>query len=132
MKSYSFNFIKVDLRIINTLENCKRLLSENNISSEKVDASKLFDLKYTLDFVFFDQETFTIVAYIQKREKQIEFVRDLHSEMYDIIPIKYIKRDKTGESQNMKLDEILDKISKSGINGLTQYEKDFLDNQSKK
>jgi hypothetical protein len=132
MKSFSFNFYKIDLRIINTLENCQRLLKENGVSDENVSAQKLFELKSTVDVIFLDQETFSIVAFIRKRERQIEFVKELFDEMFDIESFKYVKKDPTPQAETLKLDFILEKISSKGLNSLTPREREFLDNQSKK
>jgi hypothetical protein len=131
MKSYfSFNFIKIDLRLINTVQNAKRILEENSIS-DCVSAEKIFEWKPTVDILFLDPIKFTIVAFIYKKEKQINFVSELYQELQAQEPIKFIKKEKVF-STSLKIDSILEKISSRGINSLTKEEKDFLDNQSKK
>lgn len=132
MESYSFNFIKVDLRLINTTENCKRILKDNNIPEDRVCHKKLFELKPTLDIIFLDQKTYSIAAFIQKKEKQIEFVKDVLDEMHGLNPITYVKKEITVQAETLKLDSILEKISDKGMDSLTPREKEFLDNQSKK
>jgi hypothetical protein len=131
MKSFSFEFIKIDLRIINTLQNCKRLLGEHNIPAEKVNVEKLYELKNNFDIVFFDKETFFIAAFVRKKEKEIEFVREFLNEMHEEESIKYIKKE-IFQNESLKLDLILEKISNQGMNSLTQREKEFLEVQSKK
>lgn len=132
MKNYSFNFIKVDLRIINTLENCIRILKDNNISEEKVSAQKLFDLKSSIDIIFFDDQNLSLVAFIRKKEKQIEFVKEFYDDLHDLDALKYTKKQINLQSETLKLDLILEKISSKGLNSLTPREREFLDNQSKK
>lgn len=132
MKSFSFNLHKIDLRIINTLDNCKRLLKDNEISGDLVNAEKLFALKPTVDFIFLDKETYSIVAFIRKREKQIEFVKELFDEMFETETLKYVKVEPTIQSETLRLDSILEKISTKGMNSLTPREREFLDLQSKK
>jgi hypothetical protein len=132
MKSFSFELFKIDLRIINTVDNCKRLLKDNDITEDKVSAEKLFALKTTVDIIFFDKVTFSIFAFIRKREKQIEFVKELNDELFEIESIKYVKIEPTIQSETLKLDNILEKISTKGMNSLTPREREFLDLQSKK
>jgi hypothetical protein len=129
MKSFSFDLLKIDLRIINTVENCKRLLKDNDISENQVNAGKLFNLKSTVDFLFIDRQTCSIVGYIRKKEKQIEFVKELAEQMAEMESAKYSKP--TIQSETLKLDTILEKISQKGLQSLSPREKEFLDNQSK-
>lgn len=126
---FSFNFIKIDLRLINTEANAKRILEENSIPLEQVDPQKLFSNKDNVDILFFDAVTFSIVAYIGKREKEIKFVVEFTRLLWSQEPIKYSKKIADDE---LKMDHILEKISSKGIASLTKREKDFLDEQSKK
>jgi hypothetical protein len=126
---FSFDFIKIDLRLINTEANAKRILEENSIPLDQVNHIKLFEQKETVDILFLDSKTYSIVAFTYKREPEINFVRELISAMRDIDPIKYVKK---VIDEELKMDIILEKISARGIESLSKRERDFLDEQSKK
>jgi hypothetical protein len=128
-KFYSQKFIRIDLRIINTEANAKRLLEENDIPETAVCYKKLFEQKSNVDILYFDSTTYTIVAYQYKREKEIKFVTEFLSHLSNSHTLKYEKRIK---DENLQMDFILEKISERGIDSLSKREKEFLDEQSKK
>ena len=124
--TFSFNFIRIDLSKINSIEEAKKLLSDNNISESEVKPEKLFQVKELHQTLFFDPITLYLVAYIKKGEKNIAFVPEFTDFLNEVKPISFLKEDKV-----LTLDVILEKISKKGIKSLNKRELIFLEKSSK-
>lgn len=125
---FSFNLIRIDVKNIKTVEDCHKILVNNNINYKDIDPNKLFEAKKKHDSLFFDDKTLFLFAYIKKGSKDITFVYDLVDMMKEIKEIN----DKTLNETELTLDFILDKINKLGYNSLTEKEKSFLKISSKK
>jgi len=128
MSNFSFNFIRIDIKNIKTLEDCKRILADNDIKTKDIDPEKIFNAKSKHDVLFFDSVTLLLVAYIKKNGKDISLVYDLIDEMTALQPIN----EKTKDTSELTLDFILDKINSFGFKSLTEKEKLYLDSSSKK
>ena len=125
---FSFDLIRLDLSTIKTVEDCKKILFDNNISESDVNPSKALDLKKIYDTVFLDSKTLFIVAYISKNRKDITFVNDLIEDMLEMKSIN----SRTRDTSELTVDFILDKINRFGFKSLTTKEQKFLESTSKK
>lgn len=123
--NFSFNFLRLDLCKINSVEDAKKILLDNNILESDIKSEKLFLSKEFHQALFFDPTTLYLVAYIKKGEKDIIFVPEFTDFMNNLKSIK-------NSDKNISLDSILDKISKSGVSSLNKKEVIFLDKSSKK
>ncbi len=125
---FSFNLIRIDVKNIKTIEDCHKILVNNNISYKDIDPNKLLGAKKKHDSLFFDDKTLFLFAYIKKGSKDITFVYDLVDMMKELKDINDITLNET----ELTLDFILDKINKLGYKSLTEKEKLFLEVSSKK
>lgn len=125
-KLYKDNFLALHLGKFNTLEDFKRVLSDNGLHN--IDAQVVFHMKshgYTK--IFFDTETGRMVGFCHDTlKKQVKFTYNFvnhlrNQKSIDIIP----------EPTDLSIDTILDKISSKGLNSLNRYEKAFLENNSR-
>lgn len=121
---WSLNIVKLDLRICNTLEDCKRLREDNNIHPDLIADEKLFEYKNVIDIFFYDKNTYNIIAVIPTGQTNLQYTDDFISFMMNIESISYKKT-------SLSLDQILDKISSSGLESLNQSEKGYLKKFSK-
>lgn len=83
--------------------------------------------------IFIDLDTFKLFAYILVSDKnKVEFTDGINEVLLSIKP-EVVEEEKPQIDIDISfdVDQILEKISKFGINSLTKAEKDFLDNQSK-
>jgi hypothetical protein len=71
MEKYSFDFIKIDLRLINNLSNAKRILEDNGIDTVRIDVKLVYDLKLNCDIIFLDVNTYNVFAYCYKKSSKI-------------------------------------------------------------
>ncbi len=124
--TFSFNFIRIDLDKINSIEDAKKLLSDNNISESEINSERLFQSKEFHQTLFFDPTTIYLVGYIKNGEKNIIFVPEFTDFMNVVKPIKASKENKV-----LSLDFILEKISKNGISSLNKKELIFLEKSSR-
>jgi hypothetical protein len=127
MNGNLYSFIKIDLRLYPKLKDLKKLLEDNGISEKNISSKKLHENRYLVDVFIFDPITFLTVAYLPKSSKDYVVVKDLLSALKDLKSLAF-----TVEVKPLSLDSILEKISSSGMNSLTNEEKQFLDLQSKK
>ena len=120
----------------------------------KVDLRKgddyIRDIAYKLGFdtesFIIDKEDFDVLffmlvdnrfyqfAYIRKGQKGIEFIKSYYRELSKLefsTSDDIVREPKEPKVIELNVDSILEKISEKGIESLTKYEKDFLDNQSK-
>jgi hypothetical protein len=130
MELFNFNILKIDLRLINTIENTKRILEDNGIESDMLDIQVLFSLKSNYDILYLDRRTFNIFAFSYKRDSKINLTSEFEKMLRDFESIKFVKREKTSGELEFRLDSILEKISLKGIDSLTKKEREFLDSQS--
>lgn len=117
-----------DQKCIVTSENIKReTIEEISNTIDRVHEDKINDIVDVLGLVFSREDfekTFNInIEDIKKQSKN--YLRDVNSDKSDIE--KIISENK----QKFDIDEILDKISKVGIENLTIEERNFLDNFNK-
>ncbi len=121
----SFNsYIRIDLFKIKTVDDCEKLLIDNNINEESISAPKLFSYKDTIDTFFYDTTSFFVIAIIPKGTKEIQFISDFLQYLSKLKPI-------TPKKTTLDLDQILDKISTSGLGSLSSIEMRFLKRFSK-
>jgi hypothetical protein len=93
--------------------------------------------RFKLFRIWIDKDSKRMIAYsTQKFPNKIEFTDSFDSSFKSIktyqpnIPVSIFELPKSNLSLNV--DDILDKISKYGIDSLLKEEKEFLDNSSKK
>ena len=116
---WSDNIVKLDLRICKTIDDCTMLREDNGISEDLISDEKLFSYKGVVDVFFYDRTTFNILAIIPTGTDKIQFTEDFMNHIMELKPLRFKKR-------NLDLDEILDKISSSGLESLNKLEKRFL------
>jgi hypothetical protein len=121
------NVVKVDLRM------SKDVLIDTFRKMNIHPQTAIHD-KEEFDILFFQlvDNKFHQFAFIRKGQKGIEFTKNYYRALskLEAITAENIVREPDLEV-NFDLDSILDKISKYGIESLTQSERDFLDNHSK-
>ncbi len=125
---FSFNFVKIDLNKLKSIEDTKVLLKSNGIPVEEISPEKVFESKNLHKVLFFDPITYYLVAYLKKGDATITFVPEFIQMMTDSKPLS--KKDCFNSILN--LDLILDKINEKGIKSLDKNEIDFLNKNSKK
>jgi len=106
------------------------MLRDNGLSAY-IEAKVLLNLKHDGYLkLWLDNQTFRTVAWTSSPDKKrvhlsddyLQFLKDMNSLTF-VEPY--------GSKSSLNLDTILDKIAKSGIESLTQNEKQFLDQCSK-
>lgn len=122
---YSFHFLKIDLDSFQTYEELVEILVVNGITTEKISPRKLFDLKKTYITIFYDPITYSIVAYIKRGQSEIKFVKELIQLFNSTVAL-------SSEISELTVDDILDKISRRGLDALSTQEIEFLKQNSKK
>ena len=132
-KFFSPIYAKLDLRMCKTPADFEKIRDGNGIPEEKIDGKKLMQIKKDCDFLFYDTNTYCIIAFIHKGEKEIKFVKELFDYFNSLPTLSFKKNDAVVDvDHQMDIDVILDKISASGMASLTKKEKAFLESQSKK
>jgi hypothetical protein len=121
---WSLKIVKLDLRICNSLEDCKRLREDNNIDPDLISDEKLFEYKNVIDIFFYDKETYNIIGVIPTGHTDVQFTDDFISLLNGTEPLSFKKT-------SLNLDQILDKISSSGLESLNKNERGFLKKFSK-
>ena len=115
-------------RFIN-LEDFRRMLRDNGLSAF-IEAKVLLNLKHDGYLkLWLDNQTFRTVAWTSSPDKKrVHFSDDYTQFLKDMNSLTFVE---TSETPLLNLDNILDKIAKSGIESLTTHEKQFLDQCSK-
>jgi len=126
-KYFDNKYIKIDLRMCNSVADFERLRDDNNIPVGKLDGKKLMEMKKIADFIFCDSTRFNIIAYLRKNETEVTYVDELAEYFTSMKAITFVK---SYDFSDMDLDTVLEKISTSGMTSLTRKEKAFLKNQS--
>jgi len=121
---WSLDIVKLDLKMCKSLKDCKRLREDNGIDDELIWDEKLFEYKNIVDVFFYDKITYSVIAIIPHGDTNIQFTDDFMMYLGKIEPLKFKKT-------NLDLDEILDKISSSGLESLNGLERRFLRKFSK-
>jgi len=121
---YSFNIIKIDLRLYKTSKQLQERFDALNFPSN-MSVKKTIEMKKTADILFFDSKTLNIFAYVPKFESNIVLLDEFSSFLMN--SEKEIEVDAI-----LDIDIILEKISKKGVNSLNKKEKEFLEAESKK
>jgi len=127
-KYFDNKYIKIDLRMCNSVADFEKLRDDNNIPVSKFSGKKLMEMKKTADFLFCDSIRFNIIAYINKGTTEVIYVDELAEYFVSMKPINFVK---SYDFSDMDVDTILEKISASGMESLTRKEKSFLESQSK-
>jgi len=125
----SKNIICIHLTRFYDLEDFRKMLRDNGLSAF-IEAKVLFNLKQDGYLkLWLDNQTFRTIAWTTSPDKKrIHFSDDYAQFLKDLNSLTFIEM---SESTNLNLDQILDKIAKSGIESLTTHEKEFLDQCSK-
>jgi len=129
MSFNSKNIICIHLTRFYDLEDFRKMLRDNGLSAF-IEAKVLFNLKQDGYLkLWLDNQTFRTIAWTTSPDKKrLHFSDDYAQFLKDLNSLTFIEK---SESTNLNLDQILDKIAKSGIESLTTHEKQFLDQCSK-
>jgi hypothetical protein len=129
MSFNSKNIICIHLTRFYDLEDFRKMLRDNGLSAF-IEAKVLFNLKKDGYLkLWLDNQTFRTIAWTTSPDKKrLHFSDDYAQFLKDLNSLTFIEK---SESTNLNLDQILDKIAKSGIESLTTNEKQFLDQCSK-
>ena len=97
--------------------------------SDSVEVSKYFSVldKYEINYKSYDISELILKSEIDIEHILIDYVDSDNSIKYDF----FIEDTNNWILENLDIDTVLDKISKTGINGLNKIEKDFLKNYNK-
>jgi hypothetical protein len=125
MSFNSKNIICIHLTRFYDLEDFRKMLRDNGLSAF-IEAKVLFNLKKDGYLkLWLDNQTFRTIAWTTSPDKKrLHFSDDYAQFLKDLNSLTFIEK---SESTNLNLDQILDKIAKSGIESLTTNEKQFLD-----
>ena len=93
------------------------------IDNKKIDIAKLYLSK---DSLYLDNSSLPIIAYTSKGDNTVKYFNTFTEMISKIEPIKAKKKDKL---ELTSVDSILDKISRFGVESITESEKNILDNQ---
>jgi hypothetical protein len=115
---YSFNIIKIDLRLYKTSKQLQERFDALNFPSN-MSVKKTIEMKKTADILFFDSNTLNIFAYVPKFESNIVLLDEFSSFLMN--SEKEIEVDAV-----LDIDTILEKINLSGVSSLSKTEKEFL------
>lgn len=116
MKSpFSNNLICISLKKVKTIEDVKTLLKSNDL--DDLYAREIMDFKEDGYLkLYLDRVTHNLVAFTHSDDKKfIEFTDEWLKFMRHIEPIEL-------PSKELTIDDILDKINKSGMESLTKEE----------
>lgn len=116
----------IDLTLFNNekIKEVIKLFPDIEINPE----SLVQDKKNGIKKLFLDTENLVVVCYTQKSNPdEMVFTEDFITKLQEIKPIALPKKQRGGP---LSVDIILDKISKFGIQSLTESEKTFLDNSA--
>ena len=97
--------------------------------SDSVEVSKYFSVldKYEINYKSYDISELILKSEIDIEHILVDYVDSDISIKYDF----FIEDTNNWILENLDIDTVLDKISKTGINGLNKIEKDFLKNYNK-
>ena len=97
--------------------------------SDSVEVSKYFSVldKYEINYKSYDISELILKSEIDIEHILVDYVDSDNSIKYDF----FIEDTNNWILENLDIDTVLDKISKTGINGLNKIEKDFLKNYNK-
>jgi hypothetical protein len=119
------NIIKLDLRKFNHIK-----LIEIGDKYEFDNESLLKNKKSGFAIIWYDIESKILVAFTRKKDNNIYYTNFMDEFLDSITEIEMLSR-KNRVLEDLTVDNILEKISKYGIDSLTKAEKDFLDNSVK-
>jgi hypothetical protein len=115
------SIIKIDLRKFNHIK-LKEVCDKYNIDYESLAHNK----KDGYAILWIDLKNKMIIAYTMKKNDKIFYTESINNFLSSMKEVEMIKQPK-----ELTVDSVLEKISKYGIDSLTNSEKDFLDNFSK-
>lgn len=115
------NIVKVDLRKFNQAK-LKEVCDKYSLDYNSLVNNK----KNGFAILWIDIDTQIIIAYTMKKNDKIFYTNLMDDFLSSMKEVEIVKQPK-----ELTVDSVLEKISKYGIDSLTDYEKDFLDNSSK-
>lgn len=126
------NIVVIDLKSAKSVNDINNLLIANRLMS--LDSNKLFAMKQKGYLkVFIDDKTFDTIAFIHKTDKlKVKLTKSYSENLSKLESISLDVIDINESIENLSIDDILDKISLSGMNSLSKSEKNFLSENSKK
>lgn len=126
------NIVVIDLKSAKSVNDINDLLMANKLMS--LDSNKLFAMKQKGYLkIFINEKTFDTIAFTHKEDKsKIKFTKSYLENLSKLESISLDAIDISESIKNLSIDDILDKISLSGMDSLTKLEKNFLAENSKK
>lgn len=114
------NVICIDLRMFNHIK-LKEVCEIHGLDIQTILSTK----NQSFAKIWINKNTMKIFAFTVKKDDTVRFTDDFTKELSEIVPVELPKKQKS-----LDLDTILEKISGSGIDSLTEIEKTFLDSLS--
>ena len=132
---FTNKYLKIDLTKIKKLKHLKRILRENNVDIDRIDVNDIFNMRKGFLRVWIDVEA-CLPVYVQLEENIAKDYRNSLIMLPEYIEFldsqQSVSLSKNETITKLSVDGILDKISKKGIESLTESEKSYLDDYSKK
>ena len=126
MTDRNFSFIKLDLDLLKTKSDFESFMEHHGIPKDDLDIDYFLEERQWTRMWILDPITYAGICWVDRSCPDDILWLPAFVEEVDLLPAY----DPSKDIKNISLDSILDKISEVGIDGLTQAEKDFLDNHS--
>lgn len=123
----NLNIILIDLDGVGSVEEMQLILDSQKLN--KIDPQKIIGFKPKVKSIFVDKVSQKILFCVQNGSNKISNTQDLHPILKSMENSNDVEIDLP--VSKMTTDEILEKISRDGINSLSKEEKDRLDFLSK-
>ncbi len=123
MKYFDFKIICIDLRKYSTYEDILKLLEDNEIVGLYVE--KILELREKYNKIYIDVIGNELFAVLHKNG-EIELSVNTDTHLFNLKSLKPQGKVLMKDLSDLTLDQILDKINKSGIDSLTPRAKYFL------
>lgn len=111
------DLICVDLKMFNHVK-LKDICNIHKLNYETMWTNK----KNGFAKIWIDKDRMQIIAYTTKKDDSVKFTDEYGDFLSSYVPVDLPRKEETP----LNLDDILDKISKSGVSSLTLDERDFL------
>lgn len=122
------NIIAIDYTVI-TDEELKLICNKYLLNYKQMISDRK---TYKLKKVFIDISNTKLIAFTTKRKPlDVQFSNGASDVFLSLPNCKIVEEQTKAPAVDLNVDDILDKITKFGINSLLQEERDFLDNSSK-
>jgi hypothetical protein len=115
------NIVKINLTKFNYIK-LKEISEEYYVDYESIVNNK----KAGYAILWIDNDAQIIIAYTKKKDNTIHYTQSMDDYLFSLQEVEVIK-----EPKELSLDAILEKISKYGVQSLTDEEKGYLDELSK-